>query len=151
MKQRFGFRYYALAAGVLALAIAGGCTEGVSDEDIELTSVVGVRAKQASLSDNNKALLLIDSRSPALFRERHIVGAMNYTLAQAPTSKIVQDGRLLGYDQIVVYGENRGDNSAKGLTKRLLELEYDEVYWFSGGMEEWVAAGGATEGVSVKK
>ncbi len=150
MKQWKAWQGILTAAGLAAMTIAGGCESGISDEDIEETSVVGVRAKQADLGDNRQAILLIDSRSPAAYRERHIVGAINYTLAHAPTSKTAPDARLLGYDAIVVYGNNRGDNGAKGLTKRLLELDYEDVLWFSGGLEEWTLAGGETEGALAK-
>lgn len=145
-----GWRCAIAATGLFAMSLAGGCGGGVSDDDIKLSSVVDVRAKQASLKDNDRAVLLIDSRSPAAYRERHIAGAINYTLAQVPSSKSALDKRLLGYESIIVYGNNRGDNGAKGLTKRLLELDYDDVYWFSEGLDEWVLAGGATEGVMVK-
>jgi len=150
MKQRKAWQGILTAAALTAMTVAGGCNSGVSDEDIEFSSLADIRNKQASLKENDRAILLIDSRSPAAYRERHIKGAINYTLAQAPTSKTVQDTRLLGYDTIIVYGNNRGDASAKGLTKRLLELDYDDVYWFANGMDEWVAAGGETEGVMAK-
>lgn len=152
MKQPKDWRLVGIAAaGLVALASLGGCESGVSDDDIELHSVGDIRAKQVTLEENPRAMLLIDSRSPAQFRERRIAGAINFTLAQAPTGNAAADGRLMGYESIVVYGNNPGDNSAKGLTKRLMELEYDDVYWFSGGLEEWVLSGGATEGVGVTR
>ena len=140
-----------LVAAALAGGLFGGCESGVSDDDIELATVVSLRAKQADLKDNPQAVLLLDSRSPAAFRVRHIPGAMNFTLAQVPTSKTTQDGRLLGYDSIIIYGQHPGDDSARGLTKRLMGLEYDEVYWFKGGLDEWTMSGGPTEGTGVAK
>lgn len=147
MKQRKAWQGVLAAAGISVVSIAGGCQTGISDDDIQVTSVVGVRARQSSLKDNAQAVVLLDSRNPAAYRERHIACAINFTLAQAPTSRAGQDPRLRGYEAIVVYGANRGDNGAKGLTKRLMELEYKGVYWFSGGLEEWALAGGKTEGV----
>ena len=139
-----------LLAGTLLACVAlsaVGCEDGVSDDKIEFASLVELREMRAELKSDPKAVIVIDSRSPSVFASQHISGARNYTLAEAPRNSSI-DQRISGYSSIVVYGQDRGDSSAKGLAKRLMEVGYDSVYWFDEGMRAWLEAGGEVEGTN---
>lgn len=143
-----GGRVVALALLALVGAVGVGCDDGVSDDTIEFVSLVEVRELRTAAKENPASLALLDSRSPSRFAAERITGARNVTLAQMPSNAAV-DARIAAADTVVVYGEDPGDVTARGLTKRLMELDYSNVYWFREGLKGWKQAGGEVEGTGV--
>jgi rhodanese-related sulfurtransferase len=88
------------------------------------------------------AVVLLDPRPKAEYEAEHIEGAWNLTLPMVPAGR-APEARLNSFDSIVVYGNNPGSATAKGLCKRLIANRYSpDIYLFAGGLEEWKAQGG---------
>lgn len=82
------------------------------------------------------AAAFIDPRPVKEFAASHIPGARNLTLPQVkPKSK--PDPRLLEYAVLIVYGDDPASATARGMTKRLIEVGYDKIRFFAGGLEDW--------------
>lgn len=94
---------------------------------------------------NDDHLLLIDPRPARKFREAHLPGAANIELAQI-RDDAEQDPAIARHDNLVVYGDNPGDSSARAMTLRLMRAGYDDVRLFAGGVDEWRTRGLPLEG-----
>ena len=136
------------AAGLLAFAcflgLAAGCMgpRKVSDKDIKAVSISRVLELVESQRGDpgERKLLLIDSRASAKYRAGHLPGAENILLSGIDPNK-KRDKRMDSYDEIVVYADNPGSASARGLVKRMLVMRYDDVRLFAGGYDQWVTSG----------
>lgn len=128
-------------AGVVVAAGCGilGCESSVSDAEIEFVGLGEVRALAGS--DDPKAVLFIDPRPPAAFGRGHIPGARNYQLSRFKSVKGETEPEIDKFKTLVVYGDDPGSGSARGMAKRLMTTGYDPVLLFSGGMLEWERAG----------
>lgn len=142
-----------MAGVVLGVGLLG-CNE-TSDLDIKFVALEEVRGLTVSAEKTPTALLLIDPRPPSDFARGHLPGAKN-----VQQSSVMRESELNPqwdpYDRIVVYGDNRGSAPARAMTKRLIEVGYDDVMMYEGGFEEWLAAGlpielGVSEQNSTKK
>lgn len=126
------------------LGLAGGCMgpRKVSDKDIKAVSISQVieSVESQRREPSERVLLLLDSRPSAKYRAGHLPGAENMLLSGIDPNK-KRDKRLDSYDKIVVYADNPGSASAKGLVKRLLTMRYDDVRLFAGGYDQWVKSG----------
>lgn len=80
----------------------------------------------------------VDPRSLEAYRKAHIPGAIHL-----PFSEVADEHelRLEGVTTIVVYGEDYNDVKAKGMSKRLIELGYDDVRTLAGGLRQWESQG----------
>lgn len=122
--------------GLLAVGIAG-CDPNITDKDIIYLPFSRIQELYAkSQGDSPKAALFIDPRAKQDFDAGHIRGAVNLSLRQV-NPKRDRDPELEKYDILIVYGDNPGSAPAKAMVKRLLLLDYDDVKWFPGGLEEW--------------
>jgi len=125
---------------VLCLAIGGllsGCDRSTRDTDIKFISVSEAKTlfDRAQRGESGVAIFL-DPRPAKEFDAGHIPGARHLTLAQVkPTS--TPDPRIMKYSNLVVYGNDPASATARGLTKRLIEVRYGDVRFFAGGLEEW--------------
>ncbi len=135
--QRLGAM--ALVSGLGAL---GACQANVTDADIRIAELSEVRALtlQQERSPRERIVVVIDARSSDRFGDGHIPGARNLHLPDLP-QRGRKDPVLDSFRHIIVYGENLGTPSARGMTKRLMVFGYDGVRLFGGGMSEWRAAG----------
>jgi rhodanese-related sulfurtransferase len=125
-----------MAGSVLVGSVLVGCE--ISDKDIEYIRAAELRQLTVKAESDASALLLVDPRSPTAFERARIAGAINMELRPDMVERGV-DPRLAGYDNIVVYGDNPGSVSARGMTKRLMAVGYDDVRLFAGGLDEWRA------------
>jgi rhodanese-related sulfurtransferase len=75
----------------------------------------------------------VDPRTEREFLEGHIPGAVHLPYQNVSTDS----GRLRAYDILVVYGNDYNDLKAEGMSKRLLELGFKEVYTLQGGLRAW--------------
>ena len=79
----------------------------------------------------------LDPRSERDFRLGHIPGAINLPFQNvAKGHTILQD-----YEVIVVYGSTYNDPKANAMSKRLMQLGYEDVKTLRGGLSGWKAAG----------
>lgn len=126
-----------IAAGAaVAPSLLGGCETTTSDKDIVI-----VKADEAfRLWETNKkspeTVLFIDPRPVAQYQEGHIPGAVRMEF-DPDMVRLGRDPRIEQFDNIIVYGFDPGSPLGRGMTKRLMELEYDEVRFFAGGLNEW--------------
>lgn len=128
-----------LAASTLLL---GGC--GIDDTKIESVSLGELSTAMANRDKDSKALLLVDARAPQDFATGHLPGAKNILLSDLPEQR-GRDKRLEVFDRIIVYGKDPASPTARGLVKRMLALDYDDVKLYPGGIEEWTGSGRTLE------
>lgn len=121
---------------------AGGCSDNVSDRDIEMVDLAEVRAAVA-MPDT---IRLLDPRSPGEFANGRIPTAMNIPLADISDRKDNIDPRLARFKGLIVYGDDPGSGVARATAKRLMRTGYKGVKMFSGGLSEWRSAGLKIEG-----
>jgi rhodanese-related sulfurtransferase len=138
----------AIALGGLLVA---GCEKNITDKDIEPAGYGEVQRliEEAAESKNPDLVLLIDPRSPAEFARGHLPGARNIQIDEFPSNLNESRQRQIPayekYEYIVVYGNDPASGSARAMVKRLLANEYKEVYWFRGGILEWLKSGNQLE------
>lgn len=125
-----------LVVGVMAL-VSLGCERTTKDTDIRFFSVSESKVIFDRVAGGDtKAALFIDPRPAKAYAASHIPGSRNLTLPQVkPKSK--PDPRINEYGVLIVYGDNPASATARGMTKRLLEVGYGSVRFFAGGLEEW--------------
>lgn len=138
-----------IGAALIAIPVAlSGCDRETRDTDIRIITV----SEAKNLFDRvnrgeTGAALFLDPRPAAEFDRGHIPNARNFTLAQIkPTARI--DPRIDRFSNLVVYGDNPASATARGLTKRLIAVGYDDVRFFAGGLEEWSGRGYPVDKVS---
>lgn len=122
----------------LGLAVAsaglGGCS--VSDADIEYIDLSQMRQFHAEVDKPGKTIFLIDPRTPSQFADGHIPGAKNILLPSIKASS-KPDPDIEEYGLIIVYGNDPASVAAKGMTKRLMEIGYDDVKMYREGFAAW--------------
>ena len=133
-------------AGVLGAIPLTGCTQKISDKDVDKhqVSVAEVRRLQAEQAKRGKdtILLLIDPRTPDEFALGHIPGARNIPLANLKSGK---DKDLERYKNLIVYGNDPSSAAARAMVKRLMAQGYEDVALLAGGLYQWRVTGGAVE------
>ncbi len=133
-----GFGGRSNLAVVLLCSLAGlglgGCS--VSDADIEYIDLSQMRQAHVEVGKPGKAVFLIDPRTPSQFAEGHIPGAKNILLPSIKASS-KPDPDIEEYGLIVVYGNDPASVAAKGMTKRLMEIGYDDVKMYRDGFAAW--------------
>lgn len=138
------------AAAFSAVAVGlflGGCTQTTTDKDIQYIGGAEVQrlVLDAQKDGDSLLLVLVDPRPLHEYEAEHIAGAWHLTLPMVPVGR-APEANLDRYDRIVVYGNDPGSATARGLSKRLIANGYaPEIYLFAGGLEEWKAQGGKTE------
>jgi 3-mercaptopyruvate sulfurtransferase SseA len=85
-------------------------------------------------------LWLVHAPGSQSFRVAHIRGAAAFADAAQVRRSLRCD------DQIVVYGED-DCVECRTLAEDLLSHGYRRVWWYAGGLQEWVASGGEVEGI----
>ena len=125
-----------VSAGILFGLV--GCTSTVSDKDIKTIPLSDVRTYYVlqQREPGGTIIVLIDPRTSAAYQAAHIPGARNMKLPEFKRGD-ARDPELEAFDRIVVYGQHPGDYFAPGVVKRLLELGYDGVWFYAGGLDEW--------------
>ncbi|MBA4028495.1 MAG: hypothetical protein C0475_05080 [Planctomyces sp.] len=133
---------------LLALAALGGCSGKVTENDVDeaIIALEDLRTEIAQAKEpQSPTLVLIDARPASEFQRGHIPGAINYRLTEIPLGSKLPDPRIESYDLKIVYGENPGSPSARGLIKRMLQANFSNIRFYAGGYQEWVAGRNATE------
>jgi rhodanese-related sulfurtransferase len=135
--SRFFALVCCLCGMVAGLGTLGGCTDTLSDRDIEVIPLAEVR----QLTSKPQSIALIDPRSSSEFSKGRLPGAVNITLPQVDDQKDSLDPRLAGYKSLIVYGNDPGSAVARAMTKRLMRAGAKNVKLFSGGLAEWSGNG----------
>lgn len=136
---------YLIALVTFAAALVGfpaGCatTQNTSDDDLNILST---RSELIELlADDRSPCTLIDVRQAEQFAEAHILGAINI-----PIRRIVgRDPRLAEATNLIVYSDgwtrSSDDLLSWAAAKKLLALDYQNVYDFRGGLDLWIREGG---------
>lgn len=128
---------WSLCVSVLAAVVLGGCSDNVSDRDIEFVELPLVKAA----SEKPGSTKIIDARSPGEFAAGHIPGATNLQLPQVSDRKDSIDPALARYSLLVVYGNDPGSGVARAMVKRFIRSGAGDVKMFAGGLAEWTRAG----------
>ncbi|MBS0191236.1 MAG: rhodanese-like domain-containing protein [Phycisphaerales bacterium] len=84
-----------------------------------------------------KALLLIDAREKADFEKGHLPGARNFD--ESFFSK-TRDPRIEQFEIVVAYGDDADSSEAKGVVRKMVELDHSDARFFAGGLESWKRA-----------
>ena len=102
----------ALAAGSCLLF---GCPKEVRDTDIKVVSVGQVKALwDRQQRGDQTAVYIIDPRPAKAFNAEHIPGARNITLPKIDP-KADRDPVIQRFENIVVYGDDPGSATARGM------------------------------------
>ncbi len=133
------FRGPALVLLAVVAALCQGCTNNISNADIEPISLIEVR--EALASGKEKNILIVDARSGRAFAEGHIPGAVNISIASVSERELTRDKRIEAYKVLAVYGDDPGSPAAQAMTKRFMILGYDDVRMFMDGLAAWKRAG----------
>ena len=138
---------FILLAALLGGAGVTGCTQNISDKDVDKhqVSVAEVRRLQGEQAKRGKdnIILLIDPRTPDEFSKAHIPGARNIPLA---TLKSGKDKDLERFKNLIVYGNDPSSAAARAMVKRLMTQGYEDVALLAGGLYQWRVTGGVVEG-----
>jgi 3-mercaptopyruvate sulfurtransferase SseA len=136
---------FLMLAAVLSVWVLSGCERETRDTDIKLVSVGEVKALWDRKARGSEfAVLFVDPRPAKAFNAGHITGARNLPLPHIDP-KGDRDPMIERFDNIVVYGDDPGSATARGMTKRLLAVGYKHIRFFAGGLEQWKARGYPTE------
>jgi len=140
------FRDLVLCAGAASVIWSAGCEKEITDRDVKRVSVGELRTLvgKASKKPGSDILLLIDPRSPTEFAQGHLPGARNIQLSVLPPNKKA-DPMFFRPSEVIVYGNNPASTLAKGMTKRLLQVDVSSARFYAGGIEEWVKTGGTLD------
>lgn len=143
MLRPFPSRVCSLLAALI-LIVGVPCALMGCDKDTRDTDIVNVKVAEVSELVKNAegeplALLLIDPRPQAEFEEGHIPGARNLLLTRFDGEK-GRDPRIVQFSESIVYGEDPSSPVARAVAKRMLAMEYKDIRFFAGGLNEWKAA-----------
>jgi len=136
---------------ILMLATTGpvwglvGCERETRDTDLKIVSVGEVKALWDRKERGSETLVfIVDPRPTKAFAVSHITGARNLQLPRIDP-KGDRDPMIERYDNIVVYGDDPGSATARGMAKRLLAVGYKHIRFFAGGLKDWKSRGYPTE------
>lgn len=110
--------------------VAPGCKKQVSDNDID---VIGYKTLLQKLAPDAPYTVVVDVRRPEDFEKEHIPGAINIYLPDLRGN----DPRLSRASNIVVYSEGYSDILSPAAAKRLIALNYVNVFDYRGGLQSW--------------
>src|SRR5215471_167335 len=95
--------------------------------------------------------LVIDVLPEEDYLTAHLPGAKNATVFKIT---FIDDVKKLAPDPVkplVVYGTSSRDLASATAAEKLIAAGYKQVTDYGGGLEDWRAAGGATEGTGVAR
>ena len=125
-----------VCAALLGMTFALPACKSVSDDSIRQ---VGLSEAQRPFQKGDDSVLFIDPRPAEDYAAGHIPGAVNLRLPDVDLND--PDPALNRYKLLIVYGDNPGSSTARGMVKKLLTAEYKHVRLFSSGLDSWKAAG----------
>lgn len=138
------------AVALVAAAVLTGCTADGSDAEIEVLAECVQRAEPecqtldagqfAELVDS-PGVVVLDVRTPAEFAEGHLPGAVNIDVSAPDFAD-----RAAALDPGALYAVYcRSGNRSQVALDVMHQLGITSAAHLAGGIQAWVAAGGATE------
>ena len=130
---------------VTIIAGATACTKSTSDKNMTYVTpfkAVKLMNQPGSMMKRAPVSVWVDPRSPEKYAEGHIPGAINLPFPRMTA----EAGLVLGrYDLFVIYDTSYDDTIAKAASKRLIELDFSDVYTLEGGLKAWTRDGNTLE------
>ena len=100
-----------------------------------------VSVKEAIEAHEGDYALFVDAREPDFFKVGHIPGAINLPVKDFDGVFPTVKKRLLAAPQIITYCDGASCEMSVELTEKLLFAGLERVEIFTGGMQQWKAAG----------
>tara|TARA_Y100001933_G_scaffold264567_2_gene330954 strand:- start:47402 stop:48394 length:993 start_codon:yes stop_codon:yes gene_type:complete len=117
-----------------------GCQSDPTTSDQDLTQLEYPRFLEMKANPKMR-LVVIDVRSAERYATGHIPGAINISIPDLRPN----DPKLADATDIVVYATGWTEYLSPAAAKKLLSMNYKNVYDFRGGIEMWQAYGGRVE------
>jgi rhodanese-related sulfurtransferase len=139
-----------LFSGIMGLAVNGFRPDGIPWVENwqgkvlneQLTGgLPAVSLKEAREAYEEGYALFVDARDPDFFKTGHIPGAVNLPVKDFDRVFPTLNERLLAAPRVITYCDGASCEMSVELTEKLLfaGLEYVEI--FTGGIQQWKAAG----------
>jgi rhodanese-related sulfurtransferase len=100
-----------------------------------------VSLKEAIEAHEEDYALFVDAREPDFFKVGHIPGAVNLPVKEFDRVFPTVKTRLLAAPRIVTYCDGASCEMSVELTEKLLFAGLERVEIFTGGIQQWKAAG----------
>lgn len=124
----------------------GGCQNKPTEKSISYVNpatgrdLIKGKGTLLNLGGKNRGVW-VDARTEADYHAGHIPGAISLPYEHVSTDHSI----LKDYDVIIVYGNEYNDVRARGMSKRLMALGYEDVRTLNGGIRAWTADGNELE------
>ena len=139
-----------LLSGTIGLAVNGFRSDGIpwvenwQDKVLneQLTGgLPAVSLKEAIEAHDRGYALFVDAREPDFFRVGHIPGAVNLPVKDFDRIFPTLKEQLLAAPRIITYCDGASCEMSVELTEKLLFAGFERVEIFTGGIQQWKAAG----------
>ena len=100
-----------------------------------------VSLKEAREAYEEGYALFVDARDPDFFKAGHIPGAVNLPVKDFARVFPTLNERLLAAPRIITYCDGASCDMSVELTEKLLFAGLEQVEIFTGGIQQWKAAG----------
>jgi len=101
-----------------------------------------VSLKEAREAYEGGYALFVDARDPDFFKAGHIPGAVNLPVKDFDRIMPKLKERLLAAPRLITYCDSASCEMSVELTEKLLFAGLEHIEIFTGGMQQWKAAGG---------
>ncbi len=119
---------------------------------LETHSLVTCADLLQHIAQTSEQWLLLDVRPEADFESAHLPRAVQSSVYEMAFVDRMPEIAAPGDERsICVYGNGPDTHEARMAAEKLVRMGYRRVFEFRGGLEEWMAAGGAVEGVQAPK
>jgi rhodanese-related sulfurtransferase len=139
-----------LLSGVFGLAVNGLRADGIPlverwQEKVLNEQLTGglpaVSLKEAKEAHAKGDALFVDARDAAFYEEGHIPGAVSLPVQDFEMVFPRLQEQLLAAPRLITYCDGASCEMSVELTERLLFAGFVQVEIFTGGMQQWKAAG----------
>jgi len=139
-----------LLSGVFGLAVNGLRADGIPlverwQEKVLNEQLTGglpaVSLKQAKEAHANGDALFVDARDAPFYEEGHIPGAVSLPVQDFEMVFPRLQGQLLAASRVITYCDGASCEMSVELTEKLLFAGLEHVEIFTGGVQQWKAAG----------
>ena len=93
--------------------------------------------------DRGESVVIVEALGPKYYEDAHLPGAINipHTEVDELAPELLPDRSA----QIVVYCSNRACQNSPWAARRLDAMDYENVYDYEDGKQDWIEAGLPTE------
>jgi rhodanese-related sulfurtransferase len=139
-----------LLSGTIGFAVNGFRSDGIPWVENWQAKVLNeqltgglpaVSLKEAIEAHEGDYALFVDAREPDFFKASHIPGAINLPVKDFDEVFPTVKKRLLAAPRIITYCDGASCEMSVELTEKLLFAGLERVEIFTGGMQQWKAAG----------